>query len=257
MTPTVFFSWQSDSPNETNRRFIRSALEEAVNGVAVIDEPVRVDAATEGVSGTPEIASTIFEKLTETAVAVFDVTPIGRVTGKKKVLPNPNVLLELGFASATIGWKRIILVFNADLGYEVEDLPFDLRHRLFPIRYWAKIGNEKKQRTKLASNLKDYISDALKQTHLEVESAKRKLSIGCIHLIASFGKSRFFSYHAEQNASDVLRLIDLGLLRFDFDPANLKYAYHWTYLGDEVCNWFHKNRPAPESTAPKLIKLRT
>ena len=63
--------------------------------MAIIDEAVRVDESAKGVSGTPEITSTIFEKLTETAVGVFDVTPVGRVADTGKALLNPNVLLEL------------------------------------------------------------------------------------------------------------------------------------------------------------------
>ena len=57
MTPTVFFSWQSDSKAKLNTDFIRSALEEAIQNVAVVELPLRVDAAAEGVSGTPRRVS--------------------------------------------------------------------------------------------------------------------------------------------------------------------------------------------------------
>ena len=91
--------------------------------------------------------------------------------------------------------------------------------------------------------------EALQQTHLEVESAKRKLSVGCIELIAMFGKHNFFSYYPEKHTRDVERLIDLGLLRFDFNPATKEFAYHWTYLGNEVRGWVHKNWPTGKPPA--------
>ncbi len=43
-------------------------------------------------------------------------------------MPNPNVLIELGYAIKAMGHERIILVFNKSFG-KVEELPFDLRTR--------------------------------------------------------------------------------------------------------------------------------
>lgn len=42
--------------------------------------------------------------------------------------PNANVLIELGYAIATVGWNRIILVFNEASG-DVTDLPFDINQQ--------------------------------------------------------------------------------------------------------------------------------
>lgn len=63
VTCKVFYSWQSDLPNSTNRGFIEKALENAVklihNDESIEVEPV-IDRDTVGVPGSPDIANTIF-----------------------------------------------------------------------------------------------------------------------------------------------------------------------------------------------------
>ena len=57
----VFYSWQSDLPNATNRGFIQTALEKAAKAIREDDsihvEPV-VDRDIQGVPGSPNIAAT-------------------------------------------------------------------------------------------------------------------------------------------------------------------------------------------------------
>ena len=91
--PTVFYSWQSDAPNSTNRGLIGDALDLAVRAIGA-------DVST--------------------------VTGLGEGGGRPS--PNPNVLLELGYAAHALGWSRILLVVNSALG-GIERLPFDLRSR--------------------------------------------------------------------------------------------------------------------------------
>jgi hypothetical protein len=130
MRRIVFYSWQSDLPNSTNRGFIQRALEFAAAAIAGDDtvavEPV-VDRDTEGVAGSPDIAATIFAKIAAADVVVVDVSIINKVAGGRPT-PNPNVLIELGYALRALGYERIILVFNRAYG-AIEDLPFDLRTR--------------------------------------------------------------------------------------------------------------------------------
>lgn len=59
-------------------------------------------------------------------MVVADVTIVGTVDGRPYC--NPNVLVEVGFALASIGESRVILVMNTAHG-EQSDLPFDLRSR--------------------------------------------------------------------------------------------------------------------------------
>src|SRR5437016_4475569 len=100
MRRVVFYSWQSDLPNATNRTFIQKALEKAAASIAADEsieiEPV-VDRDTQGVPGAPDIASTIFAKITAADIFVADVSITTRPkTGRPT--PNPNVLIELGYA---------------------------------------------------------------------------------------------------------------------------------------------------------------
>lgn len=38
--------------------------------------------------------------------------------------PNPNVMIELGYAIKSLGWDRIILLYDKDFG-EIEEIPFE------------------------------------------------------------------------------------------------------------------------------------
>jgi hypothetical protein len=129
MKQIVFYSWQSDLPNACNRGFIQEALENAASAIAsdqsVAVEPV-VDRDTQGVPGSPDIASTIFSKITAADVFVADISIV--VRGENRATPNPNVLIELGYALKALGHGKIILIFNTSFG-KMDELPFDLRTR--------------------------------------------------------------------------------------------------------------------------------
>jgi hypothetical protein len=66
-------------------------------------------------------------------------------------MPNPNVLIELGYAVKTLGWNRIVCVFNMAFG-RVEDLPFDLRQRRVRC-YTLPQGCDKAEQRKLLTGL--------------------------------------------------------------------------------------------------------
>src|SRR5438105_1021833 len=131
--PIVFYSWQSDLPNKTNRGLIGDALEKACKELSAdLELAIRVDADIQGESGSPDIAATILDKIDKATIVVADVSIIGTapVTGSDpaatRPVPNPNVLFELGYAKRALGPKRVIMVCNAAYG-RVEDLPFDIR----------------------------------------------------------------------------------------------------------------------------------
>jgi len=127
---TVFYSWQSDLPNSTNRSFIQSALESAAklirNDESVLIDPV-VDRDTLGETGSPDISSTILRKIDEAQVVVCDVSIVNSgAESPSRLSPNPNVLVELGYAIKALGQPRIIMVMNTHFGTP-EQLPFDLK----------------------------------------------------------------------------------------------------------------------------------
>lgn len=133
----VFYSWQSDLPNKTNRGLIEDALTRAANSIrknGSVDVDPIIDRDTEGVPGSPHIADTILAKIEAADVVVADVSIIGHVDPATQIktdrrpTPNPNVLIEVGYALKALGPDRLVLVMNTAFG-RPEQLPFDLRYR--------------------------------------------------------------------------------------------------------------------------------
>lgn len=175
----VFWSWQSDVTPKENRWFIRDALLDAIklaaNELAVTDaERPEIDQDTLGAAGMVDIAATILGKIAESAVFVADVTPIGKSeTGKP--LPNPNVMVELGWAMNKPGISRIIAVLNTAEGWKVEELPFDIRHRSV-MKYSLKAGADASERAGAAKQLTAALAGALK-VNLASELAERTAAV--------------------------------------------------------------------------------
>lgn len=144
----IFYSWQSKSP-ETNRDFIREALENAAQRIcddrSIKAEPEVVE-AVRGQPGSPDIVRSIFDRIDESLVFVCDVSIINdsavEVEGMlfnnvgvpilkskpAKPTSNPNVLVELGYAMAHLKPERVLMILNKSFGTP-EELPFDFRGR--------------------------------------------------------------------------------------------------------------------------------
>lgn len=156
----IFYSWQSDTESKYNRNFIEDALEKSVKNInkATADGPLlSVDKDTRGVSGSPDIVTTILQKIDRSVCFLADVTPIGKVGGKS--IPNPNVMFELGFALSSLSYERVILICNTAHG-ELKDLPFDLGlKRIIPYSYDVTTSDEEKRdcKQKLISTFQDAI----------------------------------------------------------------------------------------------------
>lgn len=141
MTQSIFFSWQSDTDTRTGRNFVTDVLERVCKNIAndtSVEEAQRdmsVDSDTKGAAGRPPIVDTIFQKIDESAVYVADVTFVGnRIDGR--LTPNPNVLIEYGWALKSRTHQRVITVMNTAYGEPSEtSLPFNMKHMLWPITY--------------------------------------------------------------------------------------------------------------------------
>jgi hypothetical protein len=135
----VFYSWQSDSPEDTNVRAIRSSLRSASSRLEALfsDDGLKInlEEATRNEAGAVNIPQTIISKIQLSHIFVCDVTTINhKATGIKRRTPNPNVTWELGYAVSKLGWERIVMLLNTTFG-PMEDLPFDFdRHRASPYR---------------------------------------------------------------------------------------------------------------------------
>ena len=174
----IFYSWQSDTPNNVGRSLIQNSIESALKRIgkdlSAEIEPV-LDRDTSGTSGSPDITDTILAKIALSDVFVADVTIVNRCKGCSflgiplggrnwsiRPSPNPNVLIELGFAMTHIGWDRIILVQNLAFG-SPEELPFDLRGRrvlAFSARKDA-VQNAQAERKELSRNFETALKAAL------------------------------------------------------------------------------------------------
>ncbi len=159
MKKTVFYSWQSDLPNSTNRSMVESALRDAATEIAT-DETVGIvpviDRDTLGSAGAPDIATTIFKKIIDADLFVADVSFVAHT--ETRAFQNPNVLIELGYALHAKGHEALVLVFNKAFG-ELEDLPFDLKMRRI-LTYELPEGSKNRSAVK-AELVKDFKSAML------------------------------------------------------------------------------------------------
>ena len=163
MPSTLFYSWQSDLPNNRNRGLIRRAIDDAItqlNRDLDVEDAIRVDQDTQDEPGSPPITDTILRKIEECAVFVPDVTfVVGG--GEDRPTPNPNVMIEYGYALKVCGDRCILPVFNTASG-QWEDLPFDMKHKRRPILYEASEEMSDEQRREARRELSTKVFGALK-----------------------------------------------------------------------------------------------
>ena len=164
MKKRIFYSWQSDLPNNTNRGFINQALEKAVKELNSDDEFSMIpflDRDTEGLTGSPDIIASIFKKIRDSSVFVCDVSIVNATGHGSRPTPNPNILIELGFAISHLGWTNIIMIINVEFGC-IEYLPFDLKARRVLSYKMAKDTEDKAtERNKVSKTLKEGIKGIL------------------------------------------------------------------------------------------------
>ncbi len=166
----IFWSWQSNTPGSIGRHFVRDALDQAIQQIKeipTIEEAVResihLDHDRKGVAGSPDLAATIYKKISGSAVFVADVTPVGKSENERPLL-NSNVAIELGYALACLGDSKLLMVLNEYFGQR-EDLPFDLRHKAGPITFnlaaGADLRDRKETLLKLSSTFRRAITECL------------------------------------------------------------------------------------------------
>ena len=123
----IFYSWQSDLPKNKTRNFICECIDEAIE-LAEESEMIEAerDEATKDTTGSPNIVTTLFSKIDECDLFVADVSScFTSDTDPLKKSPNPNVLVELGYAVKVLSWEHVICLCNTDFGSEY---PFDIAH---------------------------------------------------------------------------------------------------------------------------------
>ena len=204
----IFYSWQSDLPKHTNLNAIRTALRDASNKVEdeLEDIHLNLDEATRGKSGSPNIPMTILDKISKCDIFICDLTTINKdASSEFRKTPNPNVLIELGYAIAKIGWYRIIMLFNEHHGKFPDDLPFDIdRHRATRFKIIDKKDNNGKGNLSktLQIAIKSIIEESpLKPTDLVKETpaeVKKRSDINNLKQILSSINIPIFEHFIEE-----------------------------------------------------------
>lgn len=180
----VFFSWQSDLPDDSNRRLIRDALRTASSIIEEnfkeINIRVVIDEATRGEPGSPDIPLLILSKIGDAHAFLCDITTINKSAPEEyRKVPNPNVMFELGFAVSQIGWSRIIMLFNKAFGNFPQDAPFDIdRHRASPYIFEPNIPENDKLTKKQIAGKKKPLVDLLVAALTEIISANPEKASG-------------------------------------------------------------------------------
>lgn len=165
MTPIrIFYAWQSDRGSDCCSNFVRKALKAAIGDLASnYGEELILDSDTAGLAGSPRVTENILKKIRECDVFLGDVSFIAQ-TDAGKHLPNPNVMIELGFARAVLDEQQIMLVMNEAFGGPKE-LPFDLAHLRHPLGWTlaegAPTSERRAVRTKFAAKLKAYLAASI------------------------------------------------------------------------------------------------
>ncbi|WP_049945275.1 hypothetical protein [Butyrivibrio sp. AC2005] len=205
----VFFSWQSDLPGNKTKQFIDECIKESiekcnddVKGIEIL-----ADRDTQGKTGSPNIMQTIFEKIDECDLFIADVsivnshgisqedyteddaivldggTAAGRPKDSKKTqfryTPNPNVLIELGYAVKCLGWEKVLCFLNTDFG-KIDQLPFDLNHqRVTPYSLYDtnNLGHKKDYREKVKQQLRGIIIDTILELIKQGENTRKRNSL--------------------------------------------------------------------------------
>jgi len=247
MSLSVFYSWQSDRPGNLCRYFIHDAAEAAIQNLAVkcqLELSPRLDHDTKGEAGLPEIASTVLRKIEEASFFIADLTFVGE-TGNKKLIPNPNVLLELGYAARAIGWQCIICVMNEAFGAREEQI-FNVRHRRLPIGYTLADSSDQESAMKqLTQSIGSAVKSLLWVESNAVNDAIAVLGIYCLTFLKQYGMiNEIFplptskvTFGAREGTLDtagfnraVARLLELRLITCRIHNGTGRFFYQWTYL---------------------------
>jgi len=162
--PAIFYSWQSDRSPVRNK--IKRALEIATKNMAdsleEADRPM-LDSDTQGAHASLGIVEIILSKIDSCSVFVADVTPVNTIGSK--LIPNPNVMIELGYALKA---KRRFSVFMCQLepGQKIENMPFDIRSNNL------LVFSENDKPREIAERLKPRLEGLLQETgtHISAEN---------------------------------------------------------------------------------------
>jgi hypothetical protein len=176
MEITVFYAWQSDRPGNGNRHLIRKAVESACKRITedtTNEWIVRLDSDTKGKAGMCDIPNTILKKIKKCDIFLGDLTLVSATDGKSdKLIPNPNVVFELGYAARHLRFDALIGVINEAFG-KVEGQVFDIKRRA-SLTYNTELAKTNKDREKIAEKLSEELEGVIRTTIETVVAPRRE-----------------------------------------------------------------------------------
>ncbi len=172
-------------------RALQSAIDRLRADVEIelsLRQDLELDKDTKNVPGSPAIFDTILSKIETARVVVSDLTFVGRREDGRPI-PNPNVLIEYGYALNKPGPTRIFAVMNEAYGKASnQSLPFNLAHIRFPIRYSLVETASEDQKKEARKALTDAFESALRtifsSKEYQAEEARRvpsALDVAALH----------------------------------------------------------------------------
>lgn len=200
MKVSIFYSWQSNLPNKTNRNFIQTAIEAALKEINKDNRIVAcIDRDTKDELGSPDIRNSIFNKINHSKFFICDISI------NENQVPNPNVLIELGYAIKTLGWSKIICLFNSQTG-KIEDLPFDINHNR--VTAYAPNPENKKRISEIISlNISDLFKKGQLYNPIE-DHIKKKID----YIILNIARNVVNIFDFEKDINLSVRLSELDEL---------------------------------------------
>ena len=219
-------------------------------------QALRPDSDIQGEPGSPNIPSVIFNKIEASAIFVGDVT-IAQNWYAGRRGPNPNVLIELGYAVHCLGWERIILVMNSHYG-AAKHLPFHLQQHSFPFSFESAPANPDRAtpRKGLADQFAARIGEVLAYDHLQAERMLQKLDFRCAMFLAAAKEQAvpYFNDDKDKFSPEIQRLLEVGIVYLNLGKDKT-YAYEWTYLGGLARDECHKRTLTAKPAAPAKVDL--
>lgn len=256
MKLNVFYSWESDLPNNKNRGLISNCINGALKTIydnqKYISE-IHLESDSRNEIGTPDLASTIFDKIDVCDIFIADISIINfDVDGRQT--PNPNVMIELGYASKSIGWSNILCIYNTEFA-EIERLPFDIRFRK-PICY-NTAGDNTSVKKQLTKALESSITEIIEKRILDKKEflqTKRQVDLGMQAILIDFCKILFkdkngtekYNYTRLLNSTeeDIIQLINkTTFLGFElYKNIFLNITEFTDFFKDEIETYFLSDR---------------
>jgi hypothetical protein len=218
----IFFSWQSDLNRTRHQKFIENCITEAIDKFNLCSRTIKynLDQATRNLPGSPDIVDSIFNKIENSDIFICDISPIAFLENGKAI-PNPNVLIELGYAGKTLGWDNVICVCNLQ-ETKIEQLPFDIRQKRIAT-YSLKSGdskpNESKKLIKVFDSALDIITQNKKTQDKVVNLIKTRLDLQLIKVIKIFkiqsyisGFENLFKFFEEMDQGREVKVLNKDIL---------------------------------------------